>query len=282
MAQKHSDKNLRERAVLSAIFPAHADLQPILKRLREKYGLPDLGQPDNNITDSLIPRKDFPWDEIKRDIRAEVEAHPEIFPREIQPVRQFAESNQAALDDPKTFLETAKFTQEDIQASMAGALKFIKPMAEAYTRVVDDICKIMFIYLTTGKTEEIPIDWLGSVYTTSMFGEPIVVAMAGRLSNPKEIIERFTAEIHRVFGKKRPIIRDEFLHTAKYLRKRLEGLSVPKLVNQYIEDHPSEFTKDRKSPEFREQKRRKNDALKKALKHYEKELLRIIGDNSKT
>jgi hypothetical protein len=60
-------------------------------------------------------------------------------------------------------------------------------MAESYTRAVDDICRLLFVYLTTGETEDILLDWLGAVYTSSAFGEQIVVAMASQLSYPDEI-----------------------------------------------------------------------------------------------
>jgi len=66
---------MREREVLSAIFPAHADLQPILKRLREKYGFPEFGLADIDFADVLLSKKDFPWEDIKREIKTEVEAH---------------------------------------------------------------------------------------------------------------------------------------------------------------------------------------------------------------
>jgi hypothetical protein len=273
---------MSEREILSAVFPAHADLQPILKQLREKYGLPDLGRLDKNLVELLLPQQDIPWDAIKRDIRSEVETHSEIFPDQIQRIRQYVQKHQAALDDPEKFVETTPVTEEDIKAARLGTFNLIKPMAQAYSRVVDDICNLMFVYLATGETEEIPLDWLGAVYTSSMFGEPIVVAMAGQLSNPDEIIARFTAEIHRVFGKERPKITAEFRNMAKYLRKRLEGISVPSLVNLYIEAHPDEFNKDRKSQAFRDQKYRKNDALKKSLARYKAKLLELIGDNSKT
>jgi len=55
----------RERNVLSAMFPAHADLQPILGKIREKYDLPKLGLMDKEISDLLLADKNIPWDEIR-------------------------------------------------------------------------------------------------------------------------------------------------------------------------------------------------------------------------
>jgi hypothetical protein len=273
---------MEEREILSALFPAHADLQPILKQLREKYGLPDLGLLDKNLAGLLLSNKDIPWEEIKKEIRAEVEAGSEFFPPQIKPIQQFAQTNQAALEDPKKIVEAIQPTQEDIQAVTVAMLSLIKPMAQTYSRMVDDVCKLLFVYLATGETEEIPLDWLGAVYTSSMFGEPIVVAMAGQLSNPDEIIARFTAEIHRVFGRNRPKVTSGFANMAKYLRRRFEGVGLYRLADEYIKLNPKEYTGSRTGPAFRDYRSGVIGRLKKSLARYEKKVLELIGDNSKT
>jgi ribosomal protein S30 len=51
-------------------------------------------------------------------------------------------------------------------------LKLIRPITEAYTRKVDDMCELLFVYLATGETKQIPKDWLGAVYTNQIFVEP--------------------------------------------------------------------------------------------------------------
>ncbi len=272
---------MSERKILSEVFPAHADLQPILKRIREKYDLPDLGSFNKNLSNILLIEEDIPWDEIQAEIKSELENDSEFFPEAIQPVRRMIQSNPDALDNPEMFSETLLITPEDIQAASVAMLNMLKPLAQAYTQIVEDVSRLLFVYLATGETEEIPMDWLGAVYTTRIYGELVVVAMAGQMSNPKDLIERFTAEIHRNFGKQRPKITDEFRHTAKYLRKRFEGISLNKLANEYIKDNPSEFTKDRKSPDFRDQRYRLIDRLKKSLKRYEKKLMELVGDKTK-
>jgi len=42
------------------MFPAHADLQPILGKIREKYDLPKLGLMDKEISDLLLADKNIP------------------------------------------------------------------------------------------------------------------------------------------------------------------------------------------------------------------------------
>ncbi len=272
---------MSERDVLSEVFPAHADLQPILKKLREKYSFPEFDLADQVFAELLLAKKDFPWEDIQRDIHAEVMARSELFPEQMQFVRRLLQNQPEAILDPEKFAKNVEITENDVRAATTAIFSLIKPIAEAYLQVLEDICRLTFVYLTTGKSEQIPLGWLGAVYTTPMLGQPVVVAMASHLSNPDEIIERFTVEIHKTFGRNRPKISGGMKSMAKYLRKRFEGVSLTKLADEHIKLHPKEFTGKRNSPSFRDYRRGIIERLKKSLKRYEKKIYEIIGDNSK-
>lgn len=271
---------MSERQILSEVFPAHADLQPILKNLREKYKFPQFGLADADLASFLASQEEIPWEEIQRDIRAQVEANPDFFPEQIGFVRKLVQDQPLALDDPEKLVEGLEITQEDVQAATAIMLKLIKPMAESYKRIVDDISKLLLVYLTTGETEDIPLDWLGAVFTSSIFGEPVVVAMASPLSDPKEIVARFTAEMHNAFGKDRPKVTKEFSNLSKYLRRRFEGVGLHKIADEYIRDNPKEFTGPHSGLRFRNYRRSVIERLKRALRRYEKKTMEIVGANS--
>src|SRR3990172_6075974 len=98
---------MSERKVLSAVFPAHADLQPILKEIREKYNLPKLGLMDKDISELLLSDKDIPWDEIRQEIRTRIETLPEFLPEAIQNLRQLIQNSQSVLENPDTLIEAA-------------------------------------------------------------------------------------------------------------------------------------------------------------------------------
>ena len=114
---------MSERKILSEVFPAHADLQPILKRIREKYDLPDLGSFEKNLSNILLIDEEIPWDEIQAEIKIEVKNDSGFFPEAIQPVRRMIQSNPDVLDNPETLSETLLITPEDIQAASATCSK---------------------------------------------------------------------------------------------------------------------------------------------------------------
>ncbi len=58
-----------EREVLSEIFPVHADLQPILRHLRKRYGVPEFNLSDGEFAELLPAKKECPWEDIQLDIR---------------------------------------------------------------------------------------------------------------------------------------------------------------------------------------------------------------------
>jgi len=87
-------------------------------------------------------------------------------------MRLFVQKNQTALDDPNTFPEVEDANQEQVRSATTAMLKLIRPITEAYTRTVDDMCELLFVYLAIGETKQISKDWLGAVYTNQIFGEP--------------------------------------------------------------------------------------------------------------
>ena len=229
----------------------------------------------------LLSKNEYPWQEIYREIRHRVDAS-DFFPVAMQFIRRLLREQPEIFESPDQFAKSLVITEKDLRASTAGLFKLIKPIADAYKHSLDDISRLAFVYLITGETESIPLDWLGAVYTTSMLGEPVVVAMASRLSNPEEITERFTQEIHKTFGKRRARITRELRNMSVYLRKRFEGISINKLADEYIANHPSEFTKGRNTPAYRDQRARLINRLKKSMKRYQEKFLELVGDNSTT
>lgn len=84
-------------------------------------------------------------------------------------------------------MESGEVTEEIIQ-SVAEALIYLgRPMVEAYNQMTKTIADLLFYYVSTGDTKEIPNGWQGSVFVMPFYGEPVVVAIAGQLANPKVI-----------------------------------------------------------------------------------------------
>ncbi len=111
------------------MFPAHVDLQPIIKRIREKFDLPDLASFDKNLSNILLLEEEIPWNEIQDEIKSEIENASEFFPESLQPVRRMLHSDPNALDNPEKIMEILLITPEDIQAASTVMLHVLKPLA---------------------------------------------------------------------------------------------------------------------------------------------------------
>lgn len=268
------------KTFLSKILPSHADYKPILDALREKYGIPHLVTADKELADYLHSDQEIPWSGVKAELKKSLESLPELWPESVLRLKNFVEENPQVSENLDAFALTVELNQDDISKLTKGILNLILPLIQKFEEMLDTTTNLLLAYLATGETSEIPADWIGSVRTISMFGEPAVIAIAGQLSNPKEINEQFMAEYHRVFGKSRPKITEGLLNAADFLRMKLEGVRIKDIADVYIERYPSEFPKDPLVKNYRAKKRKLEERLKKRLQRDEKTLLKLIGDNS--
>lgn len=271
---------MRERELLGHVLPAHKQLQPILRQVRVKYGLPNQNNPDSDLANLVIQGDVIQWEEIRIDLEAEIREDAELLPEQIRALERVATQIQAFQDNPSAFLECRSFDEHTVLAFAQILDMLIWPFIMAKEQMIEDLTELAFYYLTTGDTKEIPVGWQGAVFMMPFLGEPVVVAMAGQLSNPKEIRDKFVSEMHKQFGKDRPKVTEGMLNFASYLRQRMSGEGLAKIADAYIEDHPDEFTSDRNSPDFRDQRHRLMDRLKKALARYEERLSKLIGDKN--
>lgn len=268
--------------VLSTLLPAHADFQPILQRMREKYSLPESGILDAEYTERLLEDAEIPWETIRQEIKLEIENIPDLWPESIQKLFKGFQESPEAKTDPSTFFDTQGVEQGELRQFVLGIYSdYFLPLWEKVDEFVETTTDLLLTYLATGEAREIPFDWTGKVGTQTMLGEPAVFAIAGQLSDPKEITQQFMTEYNRVFGKQRPKISREFVNNADLLRMKFEGAPIKDIADEYIQRNRSQFAKDERSPQYRQQKRRLEERLKKRLQRHEKTLAKLLGDTSK-
>lgn len=268
--------------VLSALFPAHADFQPIIKRIREKYNLPEGGILEGEYAELLLEDSEIPWETIRQEIKVEIENIPDLWPESFQKLFKGFHENPEAKTDPSIFFDTQGVEQGELRQFVLGIYSdYFLPLWEKVDEFVESTTDLLLTYLATGAAQEIPFDWTGKVGTLTMLGEPAVFAIAGKLSDPKEIMQQFMTEYNRTFGKQRPKISREFVNNADLLRMKFEKVPIKDIADEYIQRHPSQFAKDERSLQYRAQKRRLEERLKKQFQRHEKVLKKLIGDTSK-
>jgi hypothetical protein len=103
------------------------------------------------------------------------------------------------------FPEFAVLPDETREALRKVFAMLVQPYALSLTLLEEKthkpVAEMIFEYLLTGKTRDVPEEWFGKVFTRDMLGRKIVIAMASEGINPKLIAEQLKSEITKTFGK---------------------------------------------------------------------------------
>lgn len=265
--------------LLSKLLPSHPDLLPIIQDIREKHDIPEVGLEEDGFTEFLLHEEDLDWDKIQVDIYARVREIP-ILPKSLIRLYQEYENRIAetlVIDGLDLLPEKSK---KDVEAMAKLVYDQLKPAMEKIGEYYDEITNLILDHLITGRVQELPFDWSGGVQVTDFMGQPVVMAMAGQFSNPKEIVKEFRFEYTKTFGKDRPKITKGYLNTAEYLAMKMVGKTIADIADIYILRHPSQFPKDIHSKAYSEAKNKLEERLKKNMQRLEKVIDELIGDKN--
>lgn len=269
---------MSQSKLFTSLLPSHPDLLPILQEIREKYAIPEIGPEDEGIHELLLSDSDLNLEEIQKEIYQKVREIPDLFPAGFINILQHYETRT----EDKFIVPGLDCLPEDSRIQVEAALQLMYqsliPVMESISKYYDDLTLSIFEFLFTGEAREIPSDWLGEAKVISFMGQPMVMAMAGEFSNPKEIMDKFRFEYTKTFGKDRPKFTDGQLNTAEYLAMKMAGKSIADIADIYIMRHPSQFPKDFRSKEYREAKRKLEERLKKRMQRLENDFYKLLGD----
>lgn len=259
---------MKETELLGKLMPGHPDIFPIIKTIREKYEIPEV-RPEDDISEILLTRDDIDWDAVKQDIDAQAKEFP------------FFDEKHEQFIKAMTTLQNISFDSSDfagLSSEMRDAFKkLFVAMMQPYTltlavleeKTYKPLAGMIYEYLLTGQTRNVPEEWFGKVFSGEMFGDKIVIAIAGESTNPKVIAEQLKSEMTKTFGKYKFGVTDTDVATAEFLAMKLQGDSLKRLVERYEERHPSEFPKNKDSKKYKETKRRHREMMKKRVQRLE-------------
>lgn len=268
---------MKESELLGKLLPGHPDILPIIKNIRDKYQIPEV-DPEDDIGAILLTRDDIDWEVVKQDIDAQVRDLPFLNDSDAKYIQGIKNLQSMSLDFPELdcLSEDAKNTVKKVFSIVIQS--YAPVIAILDSKLYRPLNEIVFEYLLTGKTRDVPEYWFGQVLTMNILGNPSVIVMAGEGSNPKELAEQFKGEFTRTFGKREHKITKTHLRTAEYLRMKLEGNSLKRLVERYQEKHPSEFPQDRTSKAYRKAIDKHKDMMEKRLIRLKDLIKKISGD----
>jgi hypothetical protein len=272
---------LKESKLVGKLLPFLPELQIIAKNVREKYDIKEINPGDEGITEILLAGNEIDCEVVRKDIGSQIRSNPELLPPEYAPL--LAIKDQVNLPDEPQIHEPIS---DDFRAKVTGLYKFyaatIKSQIPLYTGVIDQyyetLTNSVIEYLITGKGREVPADWFGKVGTLPGLQEPVVYAIANRLSDPKLITAQFEAEIIKTFRKKRSRITEETLNSAEYLAMQLSGLTLRDLVDVDMKRHPEIYSFDKKSHRYRPSIRTRKETIRKGIQRLKGLIILMSGD----
>lgn len=259
---------MKETEFLGKLMPGHPDVLPIIESIREKYSIPPV-DPEDDIDEILLTRDDIDWDAVKQDIDAQVKDFPFFDEKETAYLQGLRTITNLPFDAPE-FAALSNETREGLKKVFSI---LIQPYALSLTVIEEKTYKplsdMIFEYLLTGKTRDVPEEWFGKVFTGDILGDKIVIAMAGEGTNPKLIAEQFKSEITKTFGKYKFDVTETHVATAEYYAMKKQGNSIRRLVERYEEKHPSEFPTDKNSKAYKQTKAKHREMMKKRVQKLE-------------
>jgi hypothetical protein len=267
-----------ESNLFSTLLPSHPDFLLILKYIRQKYDILEIDPDDDGITEILLTDESIDWQAVRQEIETQVRNSPELLPQAIKSILPFSHSD----NQPVVFSgleEVPEELRKQLNALMAAlASLFIDPVSNKVNEFYKVVSDSLLEFLLTGKPREVPNDWFGTVATTFMFGEPMVIAIASQASDPKAISDQFRQEFTKTFGKDRPKLTEGNLKTGEYLRMKLSGMPIRDIVDVYILRNPSQFPKDVRSKAYLKAKRKHIEMMKKRIQRLQNTLDEIFRD----
>lgn len=273
---------MRENALIGTLLHALPELQEIASNIRRKYDIPEVTLGDENIEEILLTEPEIDWEVVAADILEQVREHPNVLPEHLKPFLLYKDAKDWP-EEPDIYEPIS----DDFRKKVTFLYKFFLSTARSYSMVgamIDDcygvVAKNLLRYIMTGQGTDVPVNWVGFVTTGSMFGETLVFAMAGELTDPKWIAKEFRSELSKTFGNKRPKITKETLSAAELYALKLTGKKLRDIVDIDMMRNPSNYPSNRKSKSFKTAIETRTATIKKRLQRFEGTLRSLARDGS--
>jgi hypothetical protein len=268
---------MKESKLFSSLLPSHPGLIPIELAMREKYNLRELSPDDDQITEIYLGDEKVPLEELRKDIESRVRENLTILPSEISKL-------YIALKGIRDFQATSELEllPDDSRKGMEEAVKFIQnlmvPIIQLIDGMIDSVVRMAYMYLLTGEIEEAPADLFSKVITANFMGNPVVIAMASQMVDPKLIIEQFREEYKKNFGPYYPNITNTAISTAYYVQLKRAHKPWDYIVEEYIRLNNFNLPKIKTSKRYFDVHRKIEQRLKKRIQRTEIILQGLIRD----
>jgi hypothetical protein len=281
---------MKEARFLGALLLHGPLLYPIIEEMKEKYDIPDVEAGRDALKQRLLESVEdddtVDWEAVRKELEKEIRSIPDLLPPGLADFQKIIQARNTIPPEP-TFTEpiTDKL-KSDVLTLYHAFVKlfflFSDNLAAPWQTAIDScfsaIVDNAFELLYTGEIRDIPQDWISAVRVLPLFGDEVVMAMASRLADPDVIAQDFRQKLIDTYGKHRPKLTRKNLPFTKYSAMRLRRIPIKDIADEYIEDHPKAVPGDPESPEYRREKRKLEERLKKCAKAHLKTLDAMVGE----
>jgi len=268
---------MKESHFIGTLMPSHPDFQPIIEAVRKKYNLHEVTPDGEPITEIYLGDDIIPLEDFRQEIRSLVEHSTSYLPAEYANLYK----GKQWLDKP---LDTeGRVIPDDIMAFINVAYAYLQNMMKQVIPIIDahyeNITNMIYIYLLTGETEEIPAEWMTQVFTMQVMGNTLIHAIASQASDPEETVRQFRALYKKTYGNNhQPKLTKRMVSTAYYLQLRRLGKPWNYILEEFIDHEKIRLPRDINSKRYIDVRRKAEQNLKKRIQRAEGILDILLGD----
>ena len=216
-------------------MPSSPDFKPIIDEIREKYKLPELSPDDEPIKEIYLDDDIIPLEDFLEEIKSMVENSTTHLPENVASLYQ---RSKKYLGKPLKTQGFEKYLPDDLKKSLNDLYEVTQNMMGFFTKLLDghfqNIANMLYVYILTGETEEVPTDWISKVETITMNEEKMVLVLASQVSNPDVVVQQFREQYKKTFGNYRPKLTNLAVSTAYYIRLKRMGKPWNFIVEEFI------------------------------------------------
>jgi len=273
---------MQESKLLGTLIPSSPDFLPIVNEMRRKYQLPEVSPDDDPITEVFLDGEPVALEDFRKQIKNLVEDTTDHLPPDMSKIFTQARTFLGKpLDAPWLDL----IPEKDREA-IKEFYKLTQSMGEFIVNILDQfdsgIANMLYVYLLTGETDELPKDWISKVFPMSSGGERMIIAMASQVVDPEYIVQEFRKQCAKEFTIHHPKVTPLMVSTAYYMRLQRQAKPWNHIVEEYIERNHIQLPMQRNSQRYAEIWRRCEQRLKKRMQRCETVLSLLVEDKKTT
>ena len=217
------------------------------------------------MDDDIIPLEDF-LDEIQSMVQNSTSFLPEN-------IASLHERSKKYYGKPRKKYWYERFFPDDLKKSLDDLYDLMQNIMGYLDQLLDghfqNIANMLYVYILTGETEEVPLDWISKVETLTINNEKAVFAIASQVANPDLVVQQFREQYKKTFGEYRPKITKLAVSTSYYIR--LQRLNKPwnYIVEEFIRLNNLSLPPNRSSEKYVKSYHTYESRLRKRMQRYD-------------